>query len=211
MANEFELIKERLKKWRDERMLTRDMQKAGIVGNLLEELCEYQRAKNDIEKIDALCDISVFTLNTFEVKFLNQYNTIFYKKGTNISKIIELVASLAKGNTSLEEERAIAMAIIMLCVKEIEYLGYDFYKCMNETLLEIESRTGHYNKEIKKFVKDKGAYSIDEIENFKTYIMDYTCKEELDCWHFRSMRRGEEFFIKKWYKADYENCKADNG
>lgn len=66
---QFNEIKERLDKWREERHLTYENQQAGFLGNVYEELSEYFRAKNDLERVDALCDIVIFCFNSFNLDY----------------------------------------------------------------------------------------------------------------------------------------------
>ncbi|HHY1327287.1 hypothetical protein [Campylobacter jejuni] len=51
---EFNLIKERLSKWREERHSTYENQQEAFLGNVFEKVSEYFRAKNDLEKIELL-------------------------------------------------------------------------------------------------------------------------------------------------------------
>ena len=55
-----------LKQWRDERHLSIKSQRDGLIGNLCEEMAEYYRATNNDEKIDALCDMYVFCMNSLD-------------------------------------------------------------------------------------------------------------------------------------------------
>ncbi|UZV39909.1 hypothetical protein OIBDGNHJ_00039 [Campylobacter phage PC22] len=48
---EFNLIKERLTDWRNERGLTYENQQAGFLGNVFEEISEYFRAKEDLKAV----------------------------------------------------------------------------------------------------------------------------------------------------------------
>ena len=64
-------ILDRLELWRKERQLditqgfefNLDTQ----VSFLTEEITEYLRAKDDYEKVDALCDLTVFSINTINL------------------------------------------------------------------------------------------------------------------------------------------------
>ena len=66
---QFNEIKSRLADWREERHLTYENQQKGFLGNIFEEVSEYFRAKDDYERIDALCDIAVFCINSYNVSF----------------------------------------------------------------------------------------------------------------------------------------------
>ncbi|MGI7727681.1 hypothetical protein ACNGL0_08045 [Campylobacter jejuni] len=73
---QFNEIKERLTQWREERHLTYENQQAGFLGNVFEKISEYFRAKNDLERVDALCNIAVFCFNVNDVKFSNYVRII---------------------------------------------------------------------------------------------------------------------------------------
>ena len=51
-----------LEKWCNERHLDKETQRKGLVANLLEELSEFYRAKDEYEQVDALCDMIVFCI-----------------------------------------------------------------------------------------------------------------------------------------------------
>lgn len=167
---EFNLIKERLAQWRQERHLTYENQKEGFLGNVFEEVSEYFRAKDDLERVDALCDIVVFCFNAFDLKFkemvkINDYDT------TKIS-IVEITDDLtyttAKFMRKDFEYFNNIYGLVFNCENLCKNLGFDFYKCMLETIKEIESRTGKYDNKLKKFVKD----TSDEAKA-KWYKADY--------------------------------------
>ena len=178
-----EHLQQLLKQWRDERHLSIESQRDGLMGNLCEEMAEYYRATNESEKIDALCDIYVFCMNSLDgdlkvtrddldrkifprIYDLNDLKLFFINKIEN--KLEELKAEDIIGDTF-----NLFLYMLMRNVEnETQELGYDFYKCMLETIKEISSRTGYYNEDMHKFVKDKSREAV-----------------------------------KKWYKADYSKCK----
>ena len=61
-----------LKKWREERDVTIDSQKRGLVSNLLEEITEVSRAQDLDGVVDGLLDYSVFLANALEGIDLDQ-------------------------------------------------------------------------------------------------------------------------------------------
>ena len=171
-------IQELLENWRDERHLSIESQRDGLMGNLCEEMAEYYRATNESEKIDALCDICVFCINSLEDIDIKAFRENFSERIINSNLFtstklttLYLVDSALKDDIVLDRNKQI-YKMIKVCEREIKEMGYDFYKCMMETIKEISSRTGHYDENIHKFVKDKS----DEAKS-------------------------------KWYKADYESCK----
>ncbi|HEC1751924.1 TPA: hypothetical protein R1712_001450, partial [Campylobacter lari] len=74
---QFNKIKERLAKYREIRHLTYENQQEAFLGNAFEKASEYFRAKNDLERIDALCDIAVFCFNAFDLKYKDRYEDIY--------------------------------------------------------------------------------------------------------------------------------------
>lgn len=160
-----EIIK-RLELWRKERQLDKsqgfifDLDKQ--VSFLTEEITEYLRAKDDFERIDALCDLTVFSLNAIN-GIDNDYDDIFsttycmQKKNYHISNIIDRIPYMFK---SKQNGKYSFVDIIEMCKYMIENLGFNYDLCINETLLEIESRKGAFNIETGKWEKFKDEESI---------------------------------------------------
>lgn len=191
------------------RKLSIDKQKEGLAGNLFEELSEYARAKSDEEKIDALCDIFVFTANTMphtDHKIKNKdefmYPMVVYDKDP---KEIPL-ARIAGGVVLIlrEEAEIIRMNLLETCLKAMYNLGYDPVKAMKETIKEISSRKGHWDDKIKKFVKDPGVYSEKELEDVSLCV-EYD--EKKNKFLVTDIEGRYHWYVDKWYKADYKSCK----
>ncbi|MCW1675475.1 hypothetical protein OLS47_00130 [Campylobacter jejuni] len=214
---QFNEIKERLAKWREERHLTYENQQAGFLGNVYEEVSEYFRAKNDLEKIDALCDIVIFCFNSFDLEF-KEMEKIYDCDATKIS-IVDITDYLTYTTAKfMIKDFNNIYRLVFNCKHLCENLGFNFYQCMLQTIKEIESRCGYYNITLKKFVKNTGAYSKTEaldlaVNDFKLtntpnkYFVD---KEDNDYWYIRIEDNNgdyEIYCIKKWYKADYESCR----
>ena len=152
-------LETRLAVWRAERHLTTAGQKEGLLANVLEELTEFVRAKDDNERVDAICDIIVFLINSKNNPVRIQEPKVDGVVTTHI--FVELVFN------NMYDDRTIS-----LCSYMLEQLGYDSYKCMLETIKEISSRTGHFDETIGKFVKDKSQEA-----QAKWYKADYDkCK-----------------------------------
>lgn len=176
-----------LTKWREDRHLTIEGQLEGYIPNIMEELVEFMRATTEYDKVDALCDMIVFSFNvlgylkpskyaqnrreTLE-SILSPYTDDVYKIIDNdislLQKILEILPAIIPDNTRINIDRS----IIHYCCERLFTLGYDPYLCMLETIKEISSRTGSYDESIGKWVKD----TSDEAKA-------------------------------KWYKADYSKCK----
>lgn len=164
---EFNLIKERLTDWRNERGLTYENQQARFLGNVFEEISEYFRAKDDLERVDALCDIAIFYLNSFDIKYDNQ--KFLMTDDINIHSVINRnynminITSIRTCSVNSDGYR-----FIVMLENFFNNLGFDFYKCMLQTIKEIESRIGKYDERLKKFIKD----TSDEAKA-KWYKADY--------------------------------------
>lgn len=75
-----------LKRWREERDVTIDSQKLGLVSNLLEEITEVSRAQDLDGVVDGLLDYSVFLANALEGIDLDQELTEDEKKEVDTKK-----------------------------------------------------------------------------------------------------------------------------
>lgn len=74
-----------------------------------------------------------------------------------ISMIVEELGEFLDAGENVEG-RIDAMAdIIVFAYGEIAKYGYDGDKVMDEVIKEISSRTGSYNEEAKKWLKDKSS------------------------------------------------------
>ena len=214
---QFNEIKSRLADWREERHLTYENQQKGFLGNIFEEVSEYFRAKDDYERIDAICDIAVFFFNAYDFSFKHfKYEEI--ERDNIIEDIIsDFSISICGNKIHRFEEWAYKTLCKIECL--ISNLGFDFFECMLETIKEIESRTGYYDDKIGKFVKDLGAYHYDEAlekasKDFEFLNNATSCcllKENENFWHIacedKYKGRYKEYIIKKWYKANYEDCR----
>ena len=177
MKINLEQIYKELQAWREERGITAESQKAGYIVNVMEELSELASALRDYEKfsateqdttkkqkaeyeiIDALCDISVFTINA----------------GTDVNcnekiESINTTTQTTRCNSSLSfllsecgnfvyygkfSSYVCFNQILLSCAKLCEQYGFNFEIAMLETIKEISSRTGAYDENAKKWVKDE--------------------------------------------------------
>lgn len=207
-----------LKVWKEERNLSIESQQAGFKGNFFEEVAEFYRASNDYEKVDALCDMLVFLINSSG------------SINASTDKEFELIPIAWKDGDKYkdcEHHLQNAITILMKCgagcddklpasylLSAIITLGYDPQKCLSETIKEISSRTGKYSNELKKFVKDKGAYSLKDLHDKlikDNSVEAYEITENAGYFvvdTLYSNNEREEVKYTKWYKADYEKYKA---
>ena len=197
IQTQFDKINERLAKWRRQRHLIKTKQRLGYFGNVYEELSEYYRAKNTYDKLDAIMDIAIFTLNAFDYKY--DTGAFYKKKETQEYLLMQHIA-----NHISEIDNAITYPNLL--IENLEYLtfqyGFSFYYCMIEAIKEIESRSGYYDPTINKFIKDKGAYDLKSAK--KHFLLSIKYKESDDYWYFLTFKGKKK--IKKWYKAKYSSC-----
>ena len=166
-----------LDEWRAERGITAESQKAGYIVNVMEELGELASALRDYEKfsateqdtakkqkaeyeiIDALCDISVFTINAGTDVNCNEklesINTT--TETTRCNSSLSFLLSEC-GNFDYYGKLSSYVCfnqILLSCAKLCEHYGFNFEIAMLETIKEISSRTGAYDENAKKWVKDE--------------------------------------------------------
>ena len=165
-----------LAEWRAERGITAESQKAGYIINIMEEFGELAQALRDYEKfsateqdtakkqkaeyeiIDALCDISVFTINAGTDVNCNEklesINTTTQTTRCN-SSLSFLLSECGNFDYYGKLSSYVCFNQILLsCAKLCENYGFDFQIAMDETIKEISSRTGAYDENAKKWVKD---------------------------------------------------------
>ncbi|ECQ0514184.1 hypothetical protein I4S65_001002 [Campylobacter jejuni] len=217
---QFNEIKERLADWRSERSLTYENQREEFLGNVFEKASEYFRTKDDLERVEALCDIAVFCFNAFDIIDFDYYcefcsnneNIEIYNLTDEISEVCCKVIKKLHVKTSIPR-------IISYCQYLCKNLGFDFYKCMLEKIKEIESRTGFYDERLKKFVDTICAFSKDEaLSNVSkdfgflgNSIIYKLTQEDKNFW-FITCKEIEtnlqiDYKVKKIYKADYKSCR----
>lgn len=157
-------ILDRLEIWRKERGLDitqgfkfdLDTQ----VSFIFEEIgVEYLRAKNEYEKIDALCDTVVFCINAHSlIEPLYQKDIYFLERNIlKASSILDYACVMLLDNV---RPQYVLKQIIRMCFTMIEDMGYYFKQCMEETLKEIESRKGALNHDTGKWEKFKDEESM---------------------------------------------------
>ena len=144
-----------LDEWRAERGITAESQKAGYIVNVMEEFGELSQALRGLEIesvrktaereiIDALCDIAVFTINA-GADIRDEYKPLSIDTTNTFSDFNCLLLY-----TSTFDFKKILLNCAVLC----EHYGYNFELAMLETIKEISSRTGSYDENAKKWVKD---------------------------------------------------------
>ena len=167
-----------LAEWRAERGITAESQKAGYIINIMEELGELATALRDYEKfskhdcpyceidkqkaehdiIDALCDICVFTINVgADINCNEKLESINTTQTTRCNSSLGFLLSEC-GNFDYYGKLSSYICfnqILLSCAKLCEQYGFNFEIAMLETIKEISSRTGAYDENAKKWIKDE--------------------------------------------------------
>ncbi|QPX63526.1 hypothetical protein F356_141 [Campylobacter phage F356] len=211
---QFNEIKERLEKYRERKNLTYENQQEKFLGNVFEKVSEYFRAKDDLERVDALCYIAMFYLNSFDIKYNSQ--NFLMTDDINIHSVINRSYNMMNvTSTRTYSVNSNGYSFIAMLENFFNNLGFNFDKCMLEIIKEIESRTGHYDESLNKFIKDEGYYSVAHLKNEiklpKIYkIIDVIDKDYLFLVKIKTPNTILTNKFKKWYKPNYENCRLKN-
>ena len=164
-----------LDEWRAERGITAESQKEGYLVNVMEELGELASALRDYEKfsvteqdavkkqkaeyeiIDALCDISVFTINAgADLPSAVKPLIIEAKREFSVADIFVAIADFIRADENGSPFNYYDFALILkYCASVCEQYGFNFEIAMLETIKEISSRTGVYDEVSKKWIKDE--------------------------------------------------------
>lgn len=117
-------INKQLAIWRESRNLTRENQRSVFLANALSEFEEYSGASTLDDTIDAICDMLVVTLNSFDVQTLGTPSNEF---------LYNLIVYVDAGTKSPEDLAATLW-------KLLEDKGYNPQLALLETIKEISSR-----------------------------------------------------------------------
>ena len=120
--------------------------------------------KAEHEIIDALCDISVFTINAgADIPCYNKPTRLELEPCLSLYNLLREIADHQRCFNSIT-----LCYVLGVCASLCHQYGFDFQKAMDETIKEISSRTGAYDEKAKKWVKDES----DEAKA-KWYQADY--------------------------------------
>ena len=172
----------KLEAWRSERKITAQSQKQGYIINIMEEFGELATALREYERfskpsypypknkkyaehgiIDAICDIAVFTINAgadipCDFKATQIQPNANYSINAELNFLIERITHFNKAIIFGDYPKDTAIyfnSILDKCADICELYGFDFQIAMDETIKEISSRTGTYDENAKKWVKDE--------------------------------------------------------
>lgn len=159
-----------LDEWRAERGITAESQKTGYLVNVMEELgelaqarryydralideCSYCKAikkKAEHEIIDAICDICVFTINAgADIPCENKPTRLELEPCLSLDILLREIADYQRRFNSIT-----LYYVLRVCASLCHQYGFNFEIAMLETIKEISSRTGAYDKTSKKWIKD---------------------------------------------------------
>ena len=157
-----------LAEWRAERGITAESQKEGYIVNVMEEFGELSTALRLLEKsksvndshelkcaehfiIDALCDISVFTINAgADIPCEHKPTRLELEPCLSLYNLLREIADHQRCFNSIT-----LCYVLGVCASLCYQYGFDFQIAMDETIKEISSRTGSYDEVSKKWVKDE--------------------------------------------------------
>ena len=168
-----------IKNWSDERLITQNTpDRNGYNSMIVEEL--YERIKHGIlakdiyQEVDAICDVSVFAVGEIykygaDAQDLLGYGDIkdwiynvndellSYLKENNISYTSRVVYYLGEFLESEDDNGKVKAMTNMIIdsYKTLYEMSFDADKCMDEVMKELNSRTGAYSEETKKWQKFK--------------------------------------------------------
>ena len=119
---------------------------------------EISLEKVEHEIIDALCNISVFTINAWaDIPCeLKRTEIELRKSSLDADYILKQMVEKCARFSYFEWGEATAFNIILInCTYLCEHYGFNFQIAMDETIKEISSRTGAYDENVKKWIKDE--------------------------------------------------------
>ena len=120
---------------------------------------EISLEKVEHEIIDALCNISVFTINAgTDIPCSVKRTEIELKKSSlDTDYILKQLVERCAGFSYFESwgEASAFNIILANCAYICEQYGYNFQVAMLETIKELSSRTGSYDEKARKWVKDE--------------------------------------------------------
>lgn len=122
-----------LEVWRSDRNITTCNQRLVFLKNSLEEFSELQNAKSEHDKIDALCDLAIVALNSFNISTLRLNKLLDEVGSCEEAKLKDYIVYLNENEINPE----LYLAFLLNMLKEF---GYCYLTCLNETIAEISSR-----------------------------------------------------------------------
>lgn len=169
----------KLEAWRDERKITAESQKEGYLRNVMEEFgelaaglrnydswskcdlrfCQIHKEMAEHDIIDALCDIAVFTINAGADSNYKPQTLDTNEKDEIITRDVNyrlknLLTDCGAFNIYSCYCGGDLNDVLTDCAKLCEHYGFNFEIAMLETIKEISSRTGAYDENAKKWIKD---------------------------------------------------------
>lgn len=146
----------KLQQWREARHLSVEGQQKGLLGNLLEKLSKVARAKDNESLVGELCDVIIVCMNAKNIPIQEPTSEGICGIIGVLDELQEIAMSLFDlEHTNMRLESTLE-SIIHTCIRTIENLGYDSRLSLDMTIDKIMSRTGHFDTELNKFIKDVG-------------------------------------------------------
>lgn len=187
-----------------------------FIGNTYVNIGLYLKSKSEYDKVKSLCCI-VVDYNTFDIE---NGDSIYCGYNFDIMDVIYEIQYFFEYNKFINDitftnyVRCKSIRLNKLSISAIaliDKLNFDWYKCIIETIKEMESHAVYYDEILNKLIKFKGAYDVEDA--YYKFL-----KENLSD-DFYVLEDNEQFVIfdkendfaldkfKKLYKADYESCR----
>lgn len=208
--DKFKEICQDLVQWKKERKLTFESQIKGYLPNFLEEVTEFNRAINDEERIDALCDIIVFSINShpnIDLIDLRSPASIYCERRIEVLNDVTLAA--IDSFTIPIKLSNIAITNIIFC-NILQNLVESLERYRNPPHIYLAHLKGVIEYTIFICIKKIYQFGYDPYLSMKETIKEISSRtgiysEEVGKW---VKDTGEEA-KKKWYTADYTKAKLD--
>ena len=150
--NEFNDIDCKLEQWRNIRRITKEEKREELIHILLEKTITFSRTKNVYERVDAICEIIIFLLNSYDIN----YKEKDYKKAIYTNRKVSIITLLSNWLLKHTKKTKTIEASygFVDCLISLSNLGFDSYKCLLEKHKEIFTKSGYYDEFKKEFIKD---------------------------------------------------------
>ncbi len=140
---QFQDICVRLEKWRKDRGLSIEDQQKGFATNFAEEINEAQKAFKQAKET-----LHTNFLHTDLIRYMNDY----------VDGLCDASVVAINAGCSLDTKIQVSPTKDTITIRDLllitEKMGFDSYKCMKEVCEYISKRTGKWDEETKKWIKD---------------------------------------------------------
>lgn len=196
-------ILDKLRIWREQRLIPNEYYAINLTTLLLEKLLEFKKSQHIYERVHAIGEMLIYVLNSLEISKINVNDII----NININNIVntKYLLMLIYNNINNNSEMVINMNIIASLINYIVSLNRNAYKVLNELINELNTKTGYYNRTTKQIVWEPGVYIHPQIQRI-TEIPTYNKVEEDEFYYYLKNNCETIAKYKKWSKANLYEC-----